>query len=396
MVNVNVENLRQSDLAKLPLYAGDVKDQFTAEQWIKRISRSRTASAWTANQTMAFVFNALRGNALRWFDALKRSGINRNDWDAFQRAFLAAFSTTRTPRTATVNLADLHQGQREQVVLFYPRVIKAVDDLEALAGAAFPLPDPPFPVEFTNVPGFAALAVPVCAAAAQALVTFGAASAFNHIALNLFFSNLRPSLRYELLKTPLATLYGAFEAASQLEHLQETPKRPTATAMTVDGASSSPASAFPADADASADGLDQEIDALNFWLKALKNRRTSARPPTSGCQQQQQQQPPSGPPRSTPVRDPNFKCRYCKKLGHGQYECKSRRAAGAPMVASDGTPYKPAAAAPQARVHQVVESPLNFVPQQGTPQGYPPGYLQGYSQGYAAAPPSYQDFHYAE
>jgi hypothetical protein len=64
MVNVNVDNIRQSDLAKLPLYSGDVKDQFTAEQWIKRISRSRTASAWTANQTMAFVFNALRGNAL--------------------------------------------------------------------------------------------------------------------------------------------------------------------------------------------------------------------------------------------------------------------------------------------------------------------------------------------
>ncbi len=119
MVDVNADNLRQSDLAKLPLYAGDAKDQFTAEQWTERISRSRTASAWTAEQTIAFVFNALRGNALRWFDALKRSGIDRNDWDAFKRAFLAAFSTTRTPRTATVNLTDLHQGQTEQVVSFY-------------------------------------------------------------------------------------------------------------------------------------------------------------------------------------------------------------------------------------------------------------------------------------
>ena len=42
MVDVNVENLRQSDLAKLPLYAGDVKDQFTAEQWIERISHSNS------------------------------------------------------------------------------------------------------------------------------------------------------------------------------------------------------------------------------------------------------------------------------------------------------------------------------------------------------------------
>jgi hypothetical protein len=85
MVDANVKNLRQSDLAKLPLYSGNVKDQFTAEQWIEQISRSRTASAWTADQTMAFIFNALRGNALRWFNALKCSGINRNDWDAFQQ-----------------------------------------------------------------------------------------------------------------------------------------------------------------------------------------------------------------------------------------------------------------------------------------------------------------------
>ncbi len=164
MVDANVDNLRQLDLAKLPLYSVNVKDQFTAEQWIERIFHSRMASAWTADQTMAFVFNALHGNALRWFDALKCSGIHRNDWDAFQKAFLASFSTTCTPRIVTGNLADLHQGQTESVVSFNPWVVKAVDDLEALAGAAFPLPNPLFPEQFTVIAGFAALAVPVRAA----------------------------------------------------------------------------------------------------------------------------------------------------------------------------------------------------------------------------------------
>jgi hypothetical protein len=211
--------------------------------------------------------------------------------------------------------------------------------------------------------------------------------------LNLFVSNLCLSLRDKLLKTPPATLYGAFEAASQVERLQETPKRPTAAAMTVEGVPcSSPVSAIPADTDASADGLDKEIDAFNFRLKALKNRQknTSTRPPTSG-RPQQQQQLHSGPlSRSTPARDPNFKCCYCKKLGRGQYECNSCRAAEAPMVTADGTPYKPASQ--QACVHQVIESPLSYVPQQGYPQGNP----QGYPLGYAAAPPGYLDFHYAE
>jgi hypothetical protein len=101
MVDANVDNLRQLDLAKLPLYSVNVKDQFTAEQWIEHIFHSRMASAWTADQTMAFVF--------KW-------------------------------------------------------VVKAADDLEALAGAAFPLPNPLFPEQFTVIAGFAALAVPVRAA----------------------------------------------------------------------------------------------------------------------------------------------------------------------------------------------------------------------------------------
>ncbi len=153
--------------------------------------------------------------------------------------------------------------------------------------------------------------------------------------------------------------------------------------------SSSPATANPADTDASADGLDKEIDALNFRLKALKNRRTSTRPPTSG-RQQQQQQPRSGPPRFTPACDPNFKCRYCKKLGHGQYECNSRPTAGAPMVAADGTPYKPAAQ--QACVHQVVESPLTLAPQLGYPQGYPPRLPPGLPSGLRCCAPILSGF----
>ena len=227
MVDANVDGQRQSDLAKLPLYSGDAKDQFTAEQWVERISRSRTASNWTAPQTMAFVFNALRGHALKWFDSLKRSGIDRDNWDTFQTAFLKAFSTTRTPRTATVNLADLHQGQSETVVAFYPRVIKAVDDLEALARGNFTLPDPVWPAEFLAVANFMAIGVDIRANAAQALVSHGATAAFNHMALNLFISNLRPSLRDELLKTTPATLYEAFEAASQLEGIQEPSRKPT-------------------------------------------------------------------------------------------------------------------------------------------------------------------------
>jgi hypothetical protein len=88
MVDVNIDNLRQSDLTKLPLHLGGVKDQFMAEQWIQRISRSCMASAWTANQTMAFVCNALRSNALCWFDALNAAASNATTGMPSKRPFL--------------------------------------------------------------------------------------------------------------------------------------------------------------------------------------------------------------------------------------------------------------------------------------------------------------------
>jgi hypothetical protein len=262
-------------LAKLPLFAGDGKDQFTAEQWIERVSRACTASAWTAVQTSTFVYNAFRGTALLWYDSLRRTGINRDDRDQFRAAFLESWSTVRTTRTATVNLADLKQGQNEAVTAFYPRVVKAVDDLEALVpGNAFPLPATIWPDTFTGVDAFMAITAANRTAAANALVAHGATSAFNHMALNLFISNLRPALRDELLKLQPDNLYNAFQQAIQLERLAVDHKRATLPAMPVEATSDPSAPPVPAATDdSSPDDLDKEIDALNFKLRSLKNHR---------------------------------------------------------------------------------------------------------------------------
>ena len=391
MADANIEGQRQSDLAKLPLFSGDSKDQFTAEQWIERITRSREASNWTAPQTMAFVFNALRGRALKWFDALKRSGIDRNNWDAFKTAFLKAFSTTRTPRTATVNLADLRQGQTETVVAFYPRVIKAVDDLEALAGGNFVLPDPVWPAEFLAVPQFMAIGVDIRANAAQALVSHGATAAFNHMALNLFISNLRPSLRDELLKTTPATLYEAFEVACQLEGIQEPARKPTLAAAAIDSDAAPPAAAPTVSADLTQDddSLDKEIDALNFKLKNLKDRRQQSRPSNSGnnnrnnrSNNRSNNNNRNSQPRN--VDKSGWICRYCNKKGHGQLECFSRRRDNAGMVGADGAPYRASnrSAPAAAGINQVDQSYNPFLYATAPPL-------------YAGAPAAsyYQDFH---
>ena len=365
MADPNVDAARNADLAKLPIFSGIKNtDTFTCEQWIERINRARAASNWTEAQTMSFVFNALRGPALAWFDTLRRSGVDRDNWVAFRQAFLAAYSTSRTPRTTIVHLADLQQGQAESVVNFYTRVVKAVDELEALVpGGAVPLPATVFPPTFTAVPAFVALPAADKTAAAAALVAHGATFAFNHMALNLFISNLRPFLRDELLKAPPATLYEAFQQATALEKIHLDPKKPDVMPiMPVDA----PAAAAAAPSSI-ADGLDAEIEALNARIKHLQSKRPTSqqyRPQNNnnnrnnnnnnGRPQQQQQQPQ----RQRRAARPDDQCRYCLKLGHHQHECFSRRRDNAPKVGADGKPYRTAA------VDQVVSQQQQQPPQQ--------------------------------
>ena len=69
-------------------------------------------------------------------------------------------------------------------------------------------------------------------------------------------------------------------------------------------------------------------------------------PPRSSNQAQARS---SGPARSNGPRNPNIMGRYCKKKGHMQRECNSRRRDGAPMVDANGKKY-------EQRVNNVAEN----------------------------------------
>jgi hypothetical protein len=328
-MQAQTEALRQAELAKIPIWTGSKSmDQFSAEQWIERIQRARDASTWTDVQTMSFVFNALRGDALLWYDSLKRSGINQNVWADFKTAFLQAYSTIRTTRSTIVNLADVKQGPNESVVAYYPKVVKAIDDLESLvAPAGFTPPAAPYHADIVALGGFGGLADAVKDGTVANLIRHGATHAFNHMGLHLFLTNLKPVLRDELLKTPPATLYEAFQQAVTLERIQLEPRKTPQTNIA------------PVDDEAN-DGSDNEdeerIAALSAALNKLKHKRTQ-----SYNNNNKSQQRAAGANKSAPNSNPNYnKCRYCKKIGHLQKVCNTRIKAGAPMVDKDGKPYR--------------------------------------------------------
>ena len=133
--------LMQADLAKLPIWSGDAtKDGYTIEQWCTRVDKAAATGGWNDNDTMAYVYNAFRGPALKWLEALKRFGIDENSWVAVKAELLDAYSRVQTARTTVVNLADLKQASSESITDFGARVAIITSDIEQLMPATSRLP----------------------------------------------------------------------------------------------------------------------------------------------------------------------------------------------------------------------------------------------------------------
>ena len=335
----NAENLRQADLAKLPFFTGAKSDAFTCEMWVQRVQRCRDSSNWNDATTMTYVFNALRGEALEWTRTLNRSSVNVDEWASFKKGLLYAFSAVRTSRTTTINLANLQQNQSERVVSYYTRVVNTVNDLEGL-NPDIPVPAEPWTPAVRAVPAFMALPIADRVEQLQRLITHGAQRVYDHMALNIFVSNLRPSIREEVIRQSPKILNDAFEMAMEAEKAQFDPRKTASLPM------------MPVEPHHGSDNNTDTEDALQAELEdltndssarieAIKKKLSKFRRPTTGgaaSQQSRQQTAPSTRIPANPAHK-NMKCRYCNKMGHIQYDCFTRRRNNAPMIGADGKPY---------------------------------------------------------
>ena len=125
LINAN----RNIELGRLPLWSGPKDSTFSAEQWVERIDKARAATAgnWNNDTTMSYVFNALRGDALVWYDALPTLGYDNTVWDDFKEAFIRTYGTTKTARTAALNLAEIKQGVKRVISQIHSQSHQAHD-----------------------------------------------------------------------------------------------------------------------------------------------------------------------------------------------------------------------------------------------------------------------------
>ena len=86
---------------------------------------------------------------------------------------------------------------------------------------------------------------------------------------------------------------------------------------------------------------DEEIEQIAFVRRQQLPRKNANTAPARSA-------PGPNTTRNNGPGTPNIVCRYCKKKGHMQRECNSRRRAGAPMVDANGKKY-------ESRIHKVAD-----------------------------------------
>jgi hypothetical protein len=301
----------------IPLfYARRDKDTVLPRILIDRIEDAAEIATWNEARKIRELKLCLRERAIIWWKSLKDTNIDTNVWDDVKKEFLTAYEPKYTAKTVCANFTDLKQHPDESMNDFLCRIQVAYDRL------------------LDNKP--AAITTVRTAIAAGATEAQVKAEGINDMALffkhQLFLAGVKDSLRDRVLEAGKADLQESLKFARELEAIQNDRKRSSKIAALKAVMPPQEAAAIFWD-ELESEDLDQ--------IAAVRRQQ-----PRSSNQTQARS---SGPARGNGPRNPNIVCRYCKKKGHMQRECNSRRRDGAPMVDANGKKY-------QQRVNNVAEN----------------------------------------
>jgi len=301
----------------IPLfYARRDKDTVLPRILIDRIEDAAAIATWDEARKIRELKLCLRERAIIWWKSLRDTTINIAVWDEVKKEFLTAYEPKYTAKTVCANFTDLKQHPDESMNDFLCRIQVAYDHLLNNKPATMPT-----------------VRTAIAAGATEADIK---AEGINDMALffkhQLFLAGIKDSLRDRVLEAGKADLQESLKFARELEAIQNDRKRSSKIAAL---------KALMPPQEAAAIFWD-ELESEDIDQIAAVRRQQ----PRSSNQTQARS---SGPARSNGPRNPNIVCHYCKKKGHMQRECNSRRRDGAPMVDANGKRY-------EQRVNNVAEN----------------------------------------
>ena len=270
-------NVHGNGHEKLPLYHGTSADTMPAKTWIERVYRTGVSNNWSENQTLNYAINALRDEAINWYESDKiRDGLD--NWTNFRIKFTKLFHKTSTENSmAHIKRLVVKRQQNETILAFYNRVCREMDAINDLIPESA-APDQPHqlqPRSVRSLPGYHDITVPVLQETWQRAFQQRQHDICEFYTMNFFFAGLDTKLQWHLSL-----------------------KRYT-------------------------DVLQMRDDAIKYEeIEGIHNHRVDA--------VQQGQRPRSAPAKrqwtgpASKDRKASFECFYCSKKGHSQKECRKR------------------------------------------------------------------------
>ena len=301
----------------LPLFFGRAdKDTISARLLVDRIETAAQIAGWNDDaRKLQEMYMILRDRAVVWWRSLPDAGIDRAVWDDVKNEFLAMYEPRYTAKTTCTNFQDLVQRVGESIRDYYLRVCETFDRMcEAKPAAIGTL---------RTVPAAVAAAVPaIVPADLTAMKTEGIKDMEQFFRHQLFMAGLRDDLRAKVMEAGKATLHESMRYAQEMEIIQHDKRGRAVAAVAAANTSDQPV----ADEEEE-DFTEEELKAVN----AIRFRQ--GKPPFRPNFRRFNGNGNNG-------KSKTVVCRFCKKQGHIQKECRARLRANAPMVDANGKPYE--------------------------------------------------------
>ena len=306
------DRLRRS--TEMPLFFGRKdKDTITARLFIDRIETAARVANWDDARKLSEIYLVLRDRAVIWWNSLEDAGIDRNNWNAVKNEFLASYEPRYTAKITCANFTELTQRQGEGVHDYYLRVHDAFSKMCEAKPADI--------ATLRGVPAnIAALAVPIAPADLAECKREGIRDAEKFFKHQLFLAGLNEPIRGRVMEANKESLHEAMRLAVELETIHQDRKRGQVAAIYEEEESA-------ADYDADDDFGEDEIAAIN----AIRQRQ--GKPPFKRNFRRSLGKSSSANGKS------DVTCRYCKKKGHMQRECRKRIAENGAMTNAEGKPF---------------------------------------------------------